>query len=571
MSETISNLTRDSETALPFTPLDDTPAVAGTPSQTDETQTETPRTRRGYTEADTERLLALVDGGKSVAEAASLLGMPPTSAYRRYHKARGPVKPDRVYARRAFPVAEWPEDLRRRADPLTAPERHAVGRLITFQREHDPNQVEGDMFNPDTLDAFAAWRSRQVKPSSIRADFAHIYGAALNLLPDRDWLWLKREVARKRREAMPEKAPDAAPAKKGGRARTLSVTLDEWSAAHRAAFEAAFSPGTVGRFAEFPENPGPLCHKSPEFRRGLERSYSQFLKCVRNHGFSDDVTPEAVQQWIDDCRARNCTLRTIAAYVARLEWVVRIVNPTGSQEWLVLTRDDLDCRARLTRKKKDGRHVDPVNLWLIGTALIREARKGRREREENAKRFRNGLIYMFLSSAPVRLANLAAITIGEHLDLPADRPGSVSFKAPETKGKRPAGYSLWPELRKVLDEYIAVYRPVLAGDYEGEELWLQEHGGGPLKSAGIYNAVVRTSKMFEHVLGGPVNPHFFRDAVATALIEQYPDKPEYAMTMLHHRHPETTREYQEAAESIHAAQRLSDILDTTRNQAKQAA
>ena len=560
MSETTPQFTSTNQTVLSFTPLDADPLAEEISSRIEEMEIEPPRARRSYSEADTERLLALVDGGKTVAEAASVLGMPTTSAYRRFYKARGPVQPDRTYQRRAIPVGDWPQDLYCRSDLLSAQERQAVGRLIAYLHEHGPDQIGTDMFNPVALDDFAAWRSQQVQPSSVRSDFAHIYMAALKLLPDRDWLWLKREVARKRREAKAAKKAGAKAERRGGRVRALSVPLDEWPLAHRTAFEAAFSLGTVGRFPEFRENRGSLCHKSPHFRQGLEKNYSQYLKCVRDCGLSDDVTPESVQLWIDACRERDCKLRTIATYIVGLERVIKIVDPSGPPEWLTLTKNDLVARAALTRKKKDGRHVDPVDLWLIGIALIRAARKGRREREENAIRFRNSLIFMLLSSAPVRLANLTAITINQHLDLPPDRPGSVSFEARKTKGKRPTKYPLWPELREVIDEYIAVYRPVLAGDYDGEELWLQEHGGGPLKSAGLYRAIVRTSAMFEHVLGGPVNPHFFRDAVATALIERYPDKPEYGMTMLQHRHPETTREYQEAAQSIHAALRLADIL-----------
>lgn len=68
--------------------------------------------------------------------------------------------------------------------------------------------------------------------------------------------------------------------------------------------------------------------------------------------------------------------------------------------------------------------------------------------------------------------------------------------------------------------------------------------------------------MFEDILGGSVNPHLFRDAVATALIERFPENPEYAMLMLQHQHTEVTREYQEAAECITAAMRLQDILST---------
>jgi integrase len=185
--------------------------------------------------------------------------------------------------------------------------------------------------------------------------------------------------------------------------------------------------------------------------------------------------------------------------------------------------------------------------------------------------FRDGLIFMLLSSVPVRLRNLTMIKIGRHLILAPDRPGFLQFTAKQTKGKRHARFSLWPELRAVIDEYIAVYRPVLAGIYEGKALWLCQCGGGPLKSAGLYAAIVRITTLCAERLGGPVNPHFFRDAIATALIERYPDKPEYATTMLQHRHRETTREYQEMAKTIYAAQRLAEILETARDRFANAA
>ncbi|MDX9862308.1 MAG: hypothetical protein RBS99_15475 [Rhodospirillales bacterium] len=559
-----------------FHPIDDTDPPAGI-SMLDEippgeSTTDAPGhpagRRRSYAVTDAADLLALVDGGLSVVEAAARLGMSTSAAYRRVRAARGPAHPERSYIRQTLPVAAWPENLRKNADSLSAPQRQVVGKFLNFAQTRLPG--DADAFAPEAVEAFLSWRGKTVNTITVRGDCAALYGAALKLEPDRDWLWLKRETADRRRAAKSE--PETArPKRKGGRERILSVAPSEWPAAHRAAFEAAFSPGTPGEFAEFPDDPGPFCHRNPEFRRGLEQSYGLFLGCMRRCGRSDVVTPEAVQSWIDDMRGRNNRPRTIAAYIERFVRVLNIVDPFGPPEWLTLTRDDLISKARYAPKKKDGRHVDPTDLWLIGVALIREARRHRRERETTALMFRNGLIFMLLSSVPVRLANLAMIEIGHHLLLPTHRPGSLRFTAREMKRDRPANYALWPELRAVIDEYNAVYRPVLAGTYKGKKLWICEHGAGPLKGPGLYAAIVTITTRCEKRLGGAVNPHLFRDAVATALIERYPNKPEYAMSLLQHRHPETTREYQEAAQSIYAAIRLSDILTVTRTKLGKAA
>jgi len=509
--------------------------------------------RRSYAATDAADLLALIDGGLSVVEAAARLGMSTSAAYRRVRAARGPAHPDRTYVRRAVPVSDWPDDLKDKAATLSPSQRQVVGKLAGFARARRP--AGADPFAPETIEVFLAWRGETVNAVSVGSDCAALYGAAIKLLPARDWLWLKRETSRRRRKPRPA----GGRRKGGGRTHSLGVPRDAWPAAHRIAFEAAFSPGTPGEFAEFPDEPGLLAARGPEFRNGLARAYGLFLGCMRRTGRSDAVTPENVQAWIDELRARECRPRTIATYIARLARVLDIVEG-AVPEWLTLTRDEKISSARLTPKKKDGRHVDPTDLWLIGVALIREARRRRREREATALLFRNGVIFMLLSSVPVRLANLTAIEIGRHLLLPADRPGSLKFTGREMKGKRPAAYILWPELRAVIDEYIAVYRPVLAGDYTGEALWLSAHGNGPLDAPGFYAAIIDVTSRHAERLGGPVNPHFFRDAVATALIERYPDKPELAMTLLQHRHPETTREYQEEANSILAAQRLAGFL-----------
>lgn len=466
-----------------------------------------------------------------------------------------------AYVRTAVPVADWPVAWQAEAARLAAPERQAVGRLLAFAGDRSP-EIAADPFRPDVLEAFAAWRARRVTPWTVRGDLANLFGAALKLFAETDWLWLKNQASVWYQLA---RTADGRPVgKPGGKPHTLGVGPEDWPPAHRSAFEAAFSPGTSGRFAEFPDDPGPLHRTSTGFRKGLERAYGLFLGSTRRAGLPETVTPASVQGWIDELRARNVRPRSIAAYVERLDRIVGIVDPAGAPDWLTLTRDRLIALAALAPKKKDGRHVDPVLLWCIGAALIRSARQGRRERDEVAVRFRNGLILMFLSSIPVRLANIASIDIGRDLILPEDTPGTLHFAARKTKGRRPSRYALWPELRAMIDEYIALYRPVLAGNHESAALWLNERGLGRLGPAGLYKAVVEVTGAFEDELGGPVNPHLFRDAVATALIERHPGQPEYAMTMLQHRHPDTTKEYQEAARCIDAALHLSEILTDRR-------
>jgi integrase len=270
-----------------------------------------------------------------------------------------------------------------------------------------------------------------------------------------------------------------------------------------------------------------------------------------------------VQVFIDDCRARGNRPRSIAKYVQDLYAIAPVVQPGSELDWLRRTRNALLRQAHHAPKRKWAEApVDPSALWAIGCELVERAERQPRDRRRNAARFRDGLVFMVLSSAPVRLENLTAIRIGVHLVLPADTPGDLAFV--RTKAGHGSRHVIWPELRAVIDRYLAVYRPVLAAGADVDHLWLGLNGGRPLTAAAIARRIDRITRAR---LGRPVNPHAFRDAVATAILLERPDCAEAASALLQHRSPDSIAEYTEQGRTVGAARVLAAASVATRARA----
>jgi integrase len=181
----------------------------------------------------------------------------------------------------------------------------------------------------------------------------------------------------------------------------------------------------------------------------------------------------------------------------------------------------------------------------------------------NAMDYRDGLMIALLTLCPLRLENLAAIVIGQHLTFGSGRPRLV-FAAEEMKGKRPLEFDLPVILQAKLAFYFSNVHPMLhRGLQLSAPLWPSLHTGKPQMSEhGIYTRITQVTK--KH-LGYPVNPHMFRDAAATFITELAPEHAMMAASVLQHTDLDVTmRHYVHgqqhlAALKYHAA--IDDMID----------
>jgi hypothetical protein len=99
-----------------------------------------------------------------------------------------------------------------------------------------------------------------------------------------------------------------------------------------------------------------------------------------------------------------------------------------------------------------------------------------------ALRYRDGLLIAFLALRPVRLANLAAMSLDRHLEFNEEGVW-VRFAAAEVKNRRPLEFP-WPTiLLAPLRAYLEVHRPVLLEGADTPILWLGRLG--PLSLKGV--------------------------------------------------------------------------------------
>jgi len=484
------------------------------------------------TGAQQERLRALLADGVSPAAAAGRLGIGTTTAYRWARQiAPGNLSSSDVRAR---PVSGWPATLAGNADALTREERLALGRLV--------NRLDGAVPTPADAAAFLDHRAAVLSSPVARRERKALVSALGKVQPEADWSALASPA-------------DPRGTSRQGRARTLSLPVEAWPAAWREAWRAAIDPGYSHPGDEVPLDPGPLAHWAPQVVRDTENILGLYLASRRRRGRLPAITPVGVQVWIDECRARGCRPRTLAAYVERLAAVAPVLAPDEDWRWLRRTRNYLtDAAARAPKQKWDTPPVDPGVLWAIGCDLTAQAATMSPGSRRAAARYRDGVLCQLLASAPVRLANMAAIEIGTHLVLPAEEPGKLVFEGGETKARTRSEHPLWPELRASIDTYLASYRPRLCdGTTPTDALWIAL-GGRRLTETGL---AARVSRISARYLEQPVSPHRARDAAATALVLEHPEQPELATAMLQHRHPRSLADYTEHAGSIGGARALA--------------
>lgn len=162
---------------------------------------------------------------------------------------------------------------------------------------------------------------------------------------------------------------------------------------------------------------------------------------------------------------------------------------------------------------------------------------------------------LILAYRALRRANLLALQIGTTLILDA-KGARIQFAAAAMKGRRSYGVRIDP-LRPLIDEYLRDWRPRLGVPPEEPMFWAARRGA-PL-SASAWST--RIGDQIKKRLGVRISPHFFRDRLATTLVEDRPtDGAALGTVMLAHRDGGVTDRYYRAyAESL-AAQGAVELV-----------
>ena len=169
--------------------------------------------------------------------------------------------------------------------------------------------------------------------------------------------------------------------------------------------------------------------------------------------------------------------------------------------------------------------------------------------------YRDTLIVLLLSAAPVRLRNLAMIEIGMHLTLDEDR-ATLRFTEGETKNRQRLTHPLPRHVRPYLQHYLDDVRPSFGPADGCHRLWLGFEGG-PLTANSIYGRIILVT---ERLLGVKINPHSFRACAATSLANRSADEARLAAPLLGHRYFSTTERHYIRAQRLEASRKVHATL-----------
>jgi integrase len=211
--------------------------------------------------------------------------------------------------------------------------------------------------------------------------------------------------------------------------------------------------------------------------------------------------------------------------------------------------------------RKRNRLQDPDRIVTLGIDLMTKAEQGwHASPRKNAAYFRNGLQIALLALRGFRKGNFTSICIGTHL---LQRNGGwwLAFAGEETKNGRPLEVPFPEMLLPQLSRYLEHYRPLLAGDrYKGDRLWLS-YLYKPQAAHSLQLQLVHHTRV---AFGRPINPHLFRDCIATSIAIHDPKHVRMAATILGHNSFATTERHYNLARTLEAGRCYGEAVSARR-------
>ena len=311
----------------------------------------------------------------------------------------------------------------------------------------------------------------------------------------------------------------------------------EWPAIDRTAWELVTQGDILDGVAV-------LAQLSPRTHKNYSDCYGHWL----NHLATFDelepdlppalrVTPDRVRAYVQRLEAGSASA-TVAQRIYGLYRVISTLAPEHDWRWLARVASRLERKIRPTRAKRP--LVRPSGeLAAAGHALMAAAAAtvGRRPVQQ-ATLYRDGLMLALLAARPVRIANFTAIRIGRQLQR-VGRGWQLVFEPEETKNGAGIELPFPTDLVAPLEVYLERWRPLLLGRGSSDRLWISARGN-PLNANNVY---IRICTATRRQLGRPLNPHLFRDCLATSIAIQDPVNIHAVAALLGHRTLATMEKY----------------------------
>ena len=333
--------------------------------------------------------------------------------------------------------------------------------------------------------------------------------------------------------------------------------------------------------ADFMSDDGLAAAWRPATRRSAVAAYGRWLSFLQSRDWldggsqlADRMSPVTLGAYVAFLTERGSKSVTVASYVGVLEMVFKAIAPGSNWSWLRSGQARLQRRAQPSRNKR-GRLVPVVDLIALGDDLMGQADAMSSPGDVSlaaALAFRDGLIIALLAMRPLRQSNFISIEIGRHLIVTGDGY-RLQFAGDETKNHRLFEFAFPPNLLAALRRYLEVYRPVLISQRlrrgasrsqelpaAGNRLWVTQYGT-PFQPATLWGALEkRTTERFGHF----INPHSFRDAVATDIATNDPEHVRIAAQILGHSDFATTEKHYIHAQAHVARRKYHDLVQSMR-------
>ncbi|MXN63869.1 site-specific integrase [Stappia sp. GBMRC 2046] len=332
--------------------------------------------------------------------------------------------------------------------------------------------------------------------------------------------------------------------------RSLPPNL--WPEADRRAWQGACRPGE--RLARG----GCASQLKPITRADLARRYGYLLDfCERTGGLdlaapaAAHVRPDILDPFLEELRARVSSV-TCHGTIYKIRRFAVILAPTTDFGWLREIERDLDLE-KVPHPKHD-RIVNARLLVEAGLTRMQENQATARAGSVNAAtRYRDGLMVALLGCCPIRLKNLASLSLGRQIrDI--DGAWRIVLPASETKtnrhDERPVPAFLAPRIATWLELRETVLNATSPGFWIGR-------GGAPLSYLGVEGAIARTTRAS---LGRAIYPHLFRDCAVQLVASEAGERMGIASATLQHADPKITEAHYNKGAMVEAARAYECLL-----------
>jgi integrase len=202
------------------------------------------------------------------------------------------------------------------------------------------------------------------------------------------------------------------------------------------------------------------------------------------------------------------------------------------------------------RLRQFDQHHNRAAIYLWPERVVAEVERLARPKRTDALRLQTAVAVEILLHAPMRIANLAGLRLGLHVDPGRRRhdPARIVIEAAEVKNAQRLEYELPPEAAELVRLYLRKYRPMLVA-HPGDALFPKLEGGTKRSD----DLGRRIGKALWSELGVRVNPHLFRGLAAKLQLGQHPGTYETVARVLGHTTPDTAYLFYAGGEETRAA------------------